>query len=262
MITLSSVSVDNAVIQKLIRNCFDTISKIEKTRQNLISKYQSLGASWSDSKYKYLGTIIEDCSSAINKVSKELQECAQKLEQVNVYIQEYESVNFNGSGNVDSEINQILQTASSNAIRENSTSGSTQSINSISNWLPEINPNFNGDPFSPFSSNCGSCALAVFRRMSGDLSATATIRTLSIQEMNSSTGRTQIAMTPSQISEYLITQGTGSFGVVGVDRSNGPGHWFNAYYDGQNVYAIDGQTGEIQNWPPDYGNIVYWDFSI
>jgi len=52
---MSSVSVDSALIQKLIKNCSDTISRLEKTKQGLVSKYQSLGSSWSDSKYQYLG---------------------------------------------------------------------------------------------------------------------------------------------------------------------------------------------------------------
>ena len=51
---------------------------------------------------------------------------------------------------------------------------------------------------------------------------------------------------------------------VGINRKRTPlgkpqaGHWFNAYYDGQNIYTIDGQSGEILDWPYDYGDISEW----
>ena len=42
----------------------------------------------------------------------------------------------------------------------------------------------------------------------------------------------------------------------------GAGHWFNAWCDGKKVYAIDGQTGTVSDWPPDYGNVTNWDMSV
>ena len=57
--------------------------------------------------------------------------------------------------------------------------------------------------------------------------------------------------------------GAGSHAIIGIDRTQGPGHWFNTYCpDGKNVYAVDGQTGKISDWPPDYGNVTNWDMSI
>lgn len=135
-------------------------------------------------------------------------------------------------------------------------------INDIAKWLPEINSNFNGDQFSPFSNNCGLCAAAVFKRFEGDITAVASIGTLNIGEMNIITGRTQTSMSPGQISDYLISQGAGAHAVVGIDRKDSYGHWFNAFYDGQNVYTIDGQTGTISDWPPDYGVVTNWDVSV
>lgn len=112
---MSSVSVDSAVIQKLMKNCSDTIVRIEKTRQSLLTKYQSLGASWSDSKYQYLGTIIEESTAAISKVSSELQGVVQKLGLVNIHIQEYEGVNFNGSSHANASLVGTFVRAISNA---------------------------------------------------------------------------------------------------------------------------------------------------
>lgn len=135
-----------------------------------------------------------------------------------------------------------------------------QSIESVKGWVGSINPNPGNDPRR--NVNCGQCAAAVFKRLNGDNSAVAGLGTYSISEMNQLTGKTQTSMSPDQIRNYLISQGPGAHAVVGVDRASGAGHWFNAYYDGHQIYTIEGQGGEIRGWPPDYGNIVHWDVSI
>ncbi len=137
-------------------------------------------------------------------------------------------------------------------------------LEDISDWIEDINPKY--DPFdweSPYSNNCGSCAFAVEQRLDGNESIAATSENIgTIEEMNKATGMEQVAMSPNEIKDYLISQGPGSHGIVGIDRVSGPGHWFNAYYDGKKVVAIDGQTGEINDWPPDYGDVKNWDISV
>lgn len=137
-------------------------------------------------------------------------------------------------------------------------------IEDVSGWISDINPNY--DPFdwqSPYANNCGSCAFAVEQRLEGNTDIAATGENIgSIEEMNKATGMEQVAMSPDEIRDYLISQGPGSHGIVGIDRVSGPGHWFNAYYDGKKVVAIDGQTGEINDWPPDYGDVTNWDISV
>lgn len=135
-----------------------------------------------------------------------------------------------------------------------------QSVESIGKWLKEINPNPQND--MKRYENCGKCAAAVFMRLNGNQSAFAGIGTYSIRQMNKLTGKTQTTMTPDQIRDFLIAQGPGSHAVVGVDRASGAGHWFNAYYDGHQVYTIDGQDGSISGWPPNYEKVVHWDVSI
>lgn len=139
----------------------------------------------------------------------------------------------------------------------------------IGDWLHEINRGPGMDPFDPARAvNCGQCALAVEQRLSGVTpDATAGHGTLSIQEMEASTGKQQVAATPSEIAKYLVDQGAGSHTVVGVDRAGDmAGHWFNAYYDGKNVWAIDGQTNEILGWPPDMDipghPVTNWDMGV
>ncbi len=139
-----------------------------------------------------------------------------------------------------------------------------QAVEDISTWIGDINPNF--DPYdwdSPYCNNCGSCAFAVEQRFEGNTDIAATSENIgTVEEMNALTGMEQVAMSPEEIQEYLISQGPGSHGIVGIDRVSGPGHWFNAYYDGQKVVAIDGQTGEVNDWPPDYGDVTNWDISV
>ena len=138
-----------------------------------------------------------------------------------------------------------------------------KSIDDVGTWLSDVNPQY--DPWdvdSPYSSNCGSCALAVERRLEGQDDAVATDSTLTVEEMQEQTGMEQVPMQPEEIQQYLIDQGPGSHAIVGIDRSEGPGHWFNAYYDGERVYALDGQTGTTEGWPPDYGDVTNWDVSV
>jgi hypothetical protein len=137
-------------------------------------------------------------------------------------------------------------------------------VENIQKWLGDINPNY--DPFdltSAYDNNCGSCAFAVEQRLDGNTDLAATAENIGTpKEMNEVTGMEQVPMSPDEIQDYLISQGVGAHGIVGIDRADGPGHWFNAYYDGEKVVAIDGQTGEIQDWPPDYGDVTNWDISV
>lgn len=143
------------------------------------------------------------------------------------------------------------------------------STTQIGDWLHEINRGPEMDPFDPARAvNCGQCALAVEQRLSGVTpDATAGHGTLSIEEMEAATGKQQVAATPSEIAKYLVDQGAGSHTVVGVDRAGDmAGHWFNAYYDGKNVWAVDGQTNEIHGWPPDMDipghPVINWDMGV
>lgn len=137
-------------------------------------------------------------------------------------------------------------------------------IDEIEEWIDDINPNYNPyDLNENYENNCGSCSFAVFNRLEGNDNVTATENNIGYNEqMEDITGLTQESMSPTEIEDYLTDLGAGAHGIVGIDRAQGPGHWFNAYFDGEEVYAIDGQTGEVQNWPPDYGNVVNWELSV
>lgn len=165
----------------------------------------------------------------------------------------------------DSELNEAsdIESVVSDLPQEYALSD-TSDIQSISDWISDINPNF--DPFdvdSPYSTNCGSCAYAVFQHFEGVEDACATADNIDYNfQMNALTGMEQVSMSPAEIEATLLEAGNGSHAIIGIDRSEGPGHWFNAACIDGKVVAIDGQTGEISDWPPDYGDVVNWEMSM
>lgn len=134
----------------------------------------------------------------------------------------------------------------------------------IGDWIGEINPNFDEfDPESPYCNNCGSCAYAVYQRLEGNTDAIASAENINYNdEMNALTGMEQVSMSSEEIEARLLAEGEGAHAIIGVDRFEGPGHWFNAANIGGKVVAIDGQSGEIIDWPPDYGDVSNWEMSI
>jgi hypothetical protein len=54
----------------------------------------------------------------------------------------------------------------------------------------------------------------------------------------------------SEIQQRLGDLGLGSSAIVGCDWKHGGGHWFNAINDGGTVKAVDGQSGNVEAWPP------------
>ena len=137
-------------------------------------------------------------------------------------------------------------------------------IEKIDEWLKEINPNYDAfDIESPYCNNCGSCAYSVYRRLEGETGAVASAENIGYNsEMEALTGMEQVSMSPADIEQRLLEQGAGSHAIIGIDRAEGPGHWFNAANIDGKVVAIDGQDGSISDWPPDYGDVVNWEMSI
>ena len=137
-------------------------------------------------------------------------------------------------------------------------------IRDIDNWLGDINPNFDEfDTDSPYCNNCGSCAYAVWKRLEGDNDICASVDNIGYNdEMEALTGMEQVSMSPDEIENNLLAQGDGAHAIIGIDRAEGPGHWFNAACIDGKVVAIDGQSGEILDWPPDYGDVVNWEMSV
>ena len=81
--------------------------------------------------------------------------------------------------------------------------------------------------------------------------------------MEQATGKKCIYMQVNDIENHIKSMGAGAHLIVGINRClpNGQrisGHWFNAVYDGSKIYTIDGQSGEVLDWPHDYGYVSEW----
>lgn len=153
--------------------------------------------------------------------------------------------------------------ASSSSSSAVSGGGSTiPTITSIQSWIKDINPKY--DKFSfrkkAYRTNCGSCSLAVYQRLNGiDSSAKAShINIPTDAEMEKATGKTCYYMSVDEIGKRVTAMGAGTCVVAGINRNNSAGHWFNIYYDGNKLYTVEGQSGNIYDWPHDYGDIRDW----
>ena len=141
-------------------------------------------------------------------------------------------------------------------------------LNDVSSWIKDINPNYN-KPFdlpqkNPYHVNCGSCAFAVETRLSGGEPLVATTENIGTDyAMEVATGKKCVYMSIEEIEEHLRKQGPGSHAIAGINRYPAygtplAGHWFNVFFDGENFHTIDGQSGEIFEWPHDYNFISEW----
>ena len=137
----------------------------------------------------------------------------------------------------------------------------TVKLNEMRSWIAEINPNYNPfNPWSTYNSNCGSCALAVHNRLKGYKDIVAGRINIAPQDrdMEELTGLKCKYMKPADIEKVLVNRGPGSELIVGINRYEGSGHWFNVFYDGKDFYTVDGQSGKIMDWPHDYKNVSAW----
>ncbi len=171
------------------------------------------------------------------------------------------------------EILELIGLGSSSAATGGSggiSSGSShQSVDAINGWIKDINPNYHS-PFippgkNPYHVNCGSCAFAVESRFQGKTDAVASAQNIGTDAgMEAATGKKCVYMSVNDIEKTLVSMGPGSHLICGINRHPTPfgkpqaGHWFNAYYDGNKVYTIDGQSGQIYDWPHDYGDVSDW----
>lgn len=154
--------------------------------------------------------------------------------------------------------------------RRNDVAPQAHGIEAVQEWIGDINPNYHSPYFppgrrNPYHINCGSCAFAVESRFNGNVNAMASSQNIgSDPAMEQATGKTCKYMSVEEIENILKDRGAGSHLIVGINRKPTPlgipqsGHWFNAYYDGEKIYTVDGQPGLILGWPPDYGDISEW----
>lgn len=134
-------------------------------------------------------------------------------------------------------------------------------IHEVEQWLGDVNPKY--DPYDSdpsYENNCGCCAYAVSRRLDGAEGIGAGPDNIGTDEgMAAITGHEIVETTKDEVELTLLEQGEGAHCIVGINRLFGPGHWFNAFCDGNQVYYVDGQCNEISEWPPkDLGIVTSW----
>ena len=82
--------------------------------------------------------------------------------------------------------------------------------------------------------------------------------------MELATGKKCVYMSTQDIEKILRDKGAGSHLIVGINRHPTPsgkrqsGHWFNVFFDGNEIYTIEGQSGNVYGFPHDYGDISEW----
>ena len=131
-------------------------------------------------------------------------------------------------------------------------SGQTRS--DVESWIGDLNNDGDASvaPVGERLTNCGPTTWAVFDRLSGIPSfGRAHPAQLRAQDVGDAAGLPLQASNPDGIAEQLRESGVGAHTVVVAQFDNGVAHSFNALFDGDGVWAIDGQHGTVTAWPPD-----------
>jgi hypothetical protein len=123
----------------------------------------------------------------------------------------------------------------------------------LGEWLTDTNPDMANNRGR--QNNCGECARAVARTWFGDAVTPAALADAGAHgeptgRMPEWAGRTPVPASMAEIGRRLERLGAGSLAIVGFDRYNRSGHWFNAVNLDGAVLAVDGQSGKFGTWPP------------
>lgn len=106
----------NADVAELLQSCNNikaAITSIETTRSSMTRKYQQLNGEWKDKKYKELGDVVQECSKALNEVLKILSKGERFVSSLANSLQEYGSINLDGSKSTDNAFVQNLRSMAS-----------------------------------------------------------------------------------------------------------------------------------------------------
>ena len=91
---MANVSVEKSAVLGAISLCQQSIRQFEQASKSLSSKYRAAGSNWKDAKYSQLGGVVSDCTTALSRPVKELEECVRKLNMLLKEIEEYEKVDL------------------------------------------------------------------------------------------------------------------------------------------------------------------------
>lgn len=117
---MSIVNSDLNTLLRTEKNMQTAIDSIETTKASISTKYQQLGNSWNDKKYKDLGDVVNDCSKSLNTILKTLLQGEKYVALLVKSLQEYENVNLGGgtpqpTSNIASSTNNSLAENNNNS---------------------------------------------------------------------------------------------------------------------------------------------------
>ena len=106
---MAIVNADISEILQTYKGIKVAIASINSTKSYINRKYQQLGNEWKDKKHKELGDVLQECNVALNNIFKVLLGGEKYLSKLIKHLQEYESVNLDGSMSADNPYIQSLR---------------------------------------------------------------------------------------------------------------------------------------------------------
>lgn len=94
---MATINADFEAIKKQYTSCRRLLELLQGTSARISSTYQEAGKTWKDERYQQLGAIVSVCCSELNRTSNQIEACMHSLKQVIDALVEYDSVNFGGS---------------------------------------------------------------------------------------------------------------------------------------------------------------------
>ena len=90
---MKNVSVSLTDVEKAERICREALEELNWSSKKLRKRYEDAGRDWSDSKYRQLGDIVNDCMRDLQAPVKELSHCIAKLTEIQKALLEYQTTN-------------------------------------------------------------------------------------------------------------------------------------------------------------------------
>ena len=79
---------------------------------------------------------------------------------------------------------------------------------------------------------------------------------VTLERLSELSGLVMAEMSQDDLVSLLQKQGKGACAIIAIQRHRGSGHAFNAYFDGETVYYVDGQNETFSRWPPPFAQQV------
>ena len=114
------VNADSTTVLAACQNIIRAVSSIEATKASVTRKYQQLGVSWNDKKYRELGDVIQECSKSLNVILNILLQSEKPLALLAKSLQAYEDTTldtYTNQGQIAIETDDMSGALSSNGVR-------------------------------------------------------------------------------------------------------------------------------------------------